>query len=120
MSDFIYWATSIVATILVGLWGYRRMNKIKNVRINQQAEEMEDVTGADVELGDGENLHIQDVDVRQGAESMKNVTGMSFKAKDKQSARLQGVRIVQENAGGRSEVVISDDPNVRVEINKQE
>lgn len=92
------------------------MKKIQNVRIHQKSEKMEGVKGAEFELKDGEDLHIKDMEITQGAKDMKNVTGLSFGASGQQSARLQGVRIKQPGA----EVVISDDPNVRIEINKQE
>jgi hypothetical protein len=92
------------------------MNKIRNVKIQQKSAEMSDVTGAKIKLEDGENIHIKDMDISQNADSMQNVTGLSIEAKGKQSAHLQGVQIKQPNAS----IVISDDPNIEVTINKQE
>lgn len=115
MENFIYWFTSISATFIAGYITYRHMNKIKNVKINQTAEEMEDIQGAKFQLRDGEDTHIKDMEIFQDAKKMKNVSGLLFETSGKQSARLQDVRIKQRD----SEVIISDDPNVRVEINKQ-
>lgn len=115
MRDFIYWATGIIATFVVSYLTYKHMKKIKNIHINQEAEKMANVKGADFELMEGEDLYIKDMAINQEAQEMRNVTGLSFEVKGKQSARLQGVTVKQPG----SEVVISDNPDVKVEINKQ-
>ena len=91
------------------------MNKISNVKIQQHGRELTDVTGANIELGNGENIHVQNMAIDQKADAMKNVTGLSVKADGTQSAKLQGVQIKQPHGS----VTISDDPNVEVTINKQ-
>lgn len=91
------------------------MNKIKNVKIHQKGEKMNNVTGADFELGDGKNIHVKNMDIKQESQQMNGVTGLSVKATGKQSMRLQGVSIEQPGVS----VKISDDPNVSVTINKQ-
>lgn len=115
MLDFIYWASGIIIPILLGYGFYRYMRKVEDVDIQQQGEKMDGVKGADFQLTDGDDLHIKNMRISQSATEMKNVTGLSFKVDGKQSARLQGVEIEQPHA----QVIISDDPNVRVEINKQ-
>ncbi len=115
MLNFFYWISGIVvATILTFLTVKFTMNKIKNVKVHQTGKELDNVQGVNLELTDGEDIHLQDTEIVQNAEQMKNVTGLSIKASGKQSARLQGIHIKQPNA----EVIISNDPNVKVEINK--
>jgi hypothetical protein len=116
MLNFIYWITGIIATFISGYVAYKIMKKIKNIKIQQKAEKMENIKGAEFKLEDGEDIHIKNFDINQEAKQMSNVTGLSFEANGKQSARLQGVKIKQPNA----EVIISNDPNVKVEINKSE
>lgn len=116
MLTFIYWITGIAATIIFSYVTYKRMKKIQNVKIQQSGEKLKDVTGADFQLTDGEDLHIEDMEISQDAEQLENVVGLSFKAEGKQSARLQGVEIKQPGA----KVVISNDPDAKVVINKQD
>lgn len=92
------------------------MKKISDTTIQQEGEKLENVIGADLQLKDGEDIHIKGMEISQKAKEMKNVTGLSFNADGKQSARLQGVKIEQPNA----QITISDDPNVHVVINKQD
>ena len=92
------------------------MKKINGVQIKQVSEKMSGVVGADFELSDGEDLHIQNMSIVQDAKDMKDTTGLSFKVAGNQSARLQGVYIKQPGA----EVRIYDDPNLKIEINKTE
>jgi hypothetical protein len=92
------------------------MRKIHNIKIQQGGEKLEDVKGADFNLKDGEDIYIKKMEISQKAKEMKKVTGLSFNVDGKQSARLQGVKIEQPNA----RVIISDDPNVQVIINKQD
>jgi hypothetical protein len=115
MLDFIYWITSIIIPLIVGGIAFKNMNKLKNIKIKQEAERLESVVGAEFNLQNGENIHIKNMDIEQNALAMNNVKGLSFMASGTQSARLQGVRIKQPY----SEIIISDDPNVFVEINKQ-
>lgn len=91
------------------------MTKIKGTRIHQSADELTNVTGAEFQLTDGKDLHIKDLEIIQDAEKMNGVTGLKFQASGNQSARLQGIHIKQPGV----EIKISDDPNVRVEINKR-
>ena len=90
------------------------MKKLKNIKVHQAGKELSNVQGVNLELTDGEDIHVKDMEILQNAEQMKNVTGLSIKASGKQSARLQGVHVKQPNA----EIIISNDPNVKVEINK--
>lgn len=91
------------------------MKKIKDTKIVQSAEEMENIKGAKFDLKDGEDLLIENLDIEQSASRMKNTTGLEFNASGKQSARLKGVHVKTPYA----EIKISGDPNVKVEINKQ-
>lgn len=116
MLNFFYWASGILVTIILSYVTFKYMNKIKNVKIHQKGERLTDVTGVDVELGDGENIHVKNMDIKQEARQMNNVTGLSVKAAGKQSLRLQGVNIEQPGVS----VKISDDPNVNVTINNQD
>lgn len=115
MMDFIYWITGIIIAIILSYVTYKKVKKINDVKIQQEAEKLEDIKGADFQLKDGEDIHIKGMEISQKAKEMKNVTGLSFNAEGKQSARLQGVKIEQPNA----QMTISDDPSVQVTINKQ-
>ena len=66
MLKFIYWFTGIIATFVVGYIAYKYMKKIKNTRIHQKAEKMEDIKGAEFKLDDGEDLHIKKKESRSG------------------------------------------------------
>ena len=88
---------------------------MKKIRIQQDADSLKDVNGIDVQLTEGEPVHIEDVKISQNAQTMQNVTGLKVTATGSQSASLSGVHIMQPGA----EIRISDDPNVKVEINKQ-
>lgn len=92
------------------------MNKIKDIKIEQKSKKMKDVTGANLELGNSENIHIKNMTILQDAEEMQNVKGLDIKVNGKQSARLQEVEIKQPNGT----IKISNDPNVQVIINKQD
>ena len=116
MLNFFYWVSGILVTIIFSYIAFKYMSKIKNIKIHQKAEKMTDVTGVDVELRDGENVHVKNMDIKQEAQKMDNVKGLSIKAGGKQSMRLQGVDIEQPGVS----VKISDDPNVNVTINRQE
>lgn len=115
MLNFIYWFTAIIMTFVAGYITYKHMKKIKDVSIRQQAEKMENTKGANFKLTNGDDLHIKNMEISQEAQQMQGVTGLSFEVEGKQSARLQGVTVKQPG----SEVVISDNPDVKVEINKQ-
>ena len=112
----IYLILSIVVLILGYFTVKKFMNKIENIKINQKAEKLIDVKGVDFKLANGEDIHIKNMDISQEAGEMRNVSGLSFNVEGQQSARLQGVKIRQPGV----EITISDDPNVKVEINKHE
>lgn len=118
MLNFIYWITGIVITIIFSYKAYRyiHMKQINNVKIQQNGEKLTDVTGADFKLTNGDDLHIENMKISQNAKEMKNVTGLSFRAEGKQSVRLQGIEVKQPGA----KIVISDNPNVKVIINKHD
>lgn len=116
MSDFLYWLSGILVTIIIAYITFKYVKKVEKTKIQQSADVMDEVRGAAFNLRDGEDLHIKDMEITQDARVMKNVIGMSFDAEGRQSARLQGVTIKQPGM----EVKISDDPNVTVVINKQE
>ncbi len=116
MLDFFYWFSSLVMTIILSYVAYKFVKKIKNTKIHQSAEIMKDIKGADFQLRDGEDLKIKNMEITQDAKVMQNVIGLSFKASGTQSAQLKNIRITQP--GG--EIIISDDPNGKVEINKRE
>ncbi len=115
LTNFFYWASGILVTIFFSYKGFKFMKTIKNTKINQNAKILKDSKGIDLQLVDGEDLHIQDMEINQNAETMDGVTGLSVTVSGKQAARLQGLRVKQPQA----EIIISDDPNVNVTINKQ-
>lgn len=114
--NFFYWASGIIITIIFSYITFKFMNKIKDIKIEQKSRKMKDVTGVNLKLSDGENIHIKNMTISQVTEEMQNVKGLDIKVSGKQSARLQGVEIKQPNATFK----ISDDPNVQVIINKQD
>src|SRR3989338_5123730 len=95
--EIIYWIVKIVLAIIAYYLTYKIMTKIENVKIDQKAETMQDTKGVDIILGDEKNLHIKDMEINQEARQMQNVTGLSVKAEEgsTQSSRLQGVKITQ-------------------------
>lgn len=111
MLDFFYWLSGIVINFLTGK---KKAQEIKNVKVHQTAESMSSVRGIEMKLTEGEDVHVKNMEIVQDAQHMQGVKGLSIKASGKQSARLQGVHIKQPHG----EVIISDDPNVKVEINK--
>ena len=124
MSELLLWLSAnivsilgIIVTIILtyfpAKWIARHI--MQNIRINQSAKTLRNVSGMDVELGTGDPLHIKNLDITQNADQMENTVGLSVKANGTQSARLQGVRIVQPNA----EIIISGDDGSKVEVNKQ-
>lgn len=114
--EFFYWISGILLSVFLAYKGYKAMTKkIENVRVDQKGTKLTDVTGVDLELKDGDDIHVSDMAISQQAQEMTGVTGLSVKVSGKQSARLQGVTVEQP----QTKVVISDDPNVEVGVNKQ-
>ena len=91
------------------------MKYIKNVKIQQNAEKLEDIKGAEFRLTNSDDLHIKNMEISQNAKEMKNVTGLSFITEGNQSARIQGVKIEQPGA----KIIFSDNPDIKITINKQ-
>lgn len=115
MLNFLYWFSSLIITIIFSYVTYKFVKKIKNTKIHQSADVMEDVKGANFKLLDGEDFQIINMEIIQNSKVMQRVSGLSFEASGTQSAELINIKIKQPGV----EVIISDDPNVKVEINKQ-
>ena len=117
ISNFL-WA---IIVLLLGFFGFKtgikiyKKYKMEKIKIDQRADEMKNTTGMDVKLTEGEDILLKDIQITQEAQKMDNVKGLSLQANGTQSARLQGIHVKQ----GNTEVKISDDPNIRVEFNKQ-
>lgn len=67
--------------------------EIKNVKIKQTGNQLENTEGMDVNLGNGEKFKIKNIDIRQQAKIMKNTTGMRIDASGKQEAELENIGI---------------------------
>ena len=116
MLETIIGILGIAATVVVGFLTIKfTMKKIKNINIHQKADELKDVKGVNMELADGEDIHLKNLNVKQEAGRMDNVTGLDVKISGKQQARLQDIKIEQPNG----KVIISDSDDVKVIINKQ-
>lgn len=115
MLTFFYWITGIVATIIVGFYVYKGVMKMKNIKIKQKAKHLEDVKGAKFELNNDRDIHVENLDIEQDSETIKNVIGLEVKTVGKQSMRLQDANFEQQG----STIKITDDPDIKVTINKQ-